>query len=162
MEKMQEKATWKAHWTIKKFLNEQAFAEGKPYAIGEIDHNCLLISGITALWNLVAGLGGTAFSNAAAYIGVGDSSTAAVNTQTGLQASSNKTYQAMNTAYPSVSSQAITFESIFGSGAANYAWNEFVVANSSSGTTCLNRVVSSQGTKPAGQTWTVNVSISLS
>ena len=135
---------------------------GLTYAISEIDHNCLLNAGITALWNLVAGLGGTAFSNAAAYIGMGDSSTAATAAQTNLQAATNKFYQAMNTGYPSVSNQTITYEAIITGANANYAWNEFIVANSSGGTTALNRVVSAQGTKTAGQTWTVNVAITLS
>lgn len=162
MEPIKELATWKAHWTIKKYLNDQAFTEGKPYAVSEIDHNCLLNAGITAAWNLIAGLGGTAFSNAAAYIGVGDSSTAAVATQTNLVAATNKFYQAMNTGYPSVSGSIITFQAIVTGANANYAWNEFVVANGSGGTTALNRVVSAQGTKTSGQTWTVNVQITLS
>ena len=52
---------------------------------------------------------------------------------------------------------------VFGSGDANYSWQEFSVANASSGTgTNLNRKVSNQGTKASGQTWTLDLAITLS
>jgi hypothetical protein len=124
--------------------------------------NCLLNAGITAMWNLVIGAGGTAFDGAHAYIGVGDSSTAATAAQTGLQAGSNKLYAGMFATYPQVSAQTVTFQASFTGALANFAWNEFSVANGSGGTTAINRVVSSQGTKINGQIWTVNVAILLS
>jgi hypothetical protein len=52
---------------------------------------------------------------------------------------------------------------VFGSADANYAWQEFTVANASSGTgKNLNRKVSNQGTKASGQTWTLDLAITLS
>ena len=61
-----------------------------------IEGNILLSEGIGELWDLVCGLGSpTAFSNANAYIGVGDSTTAESAAHTDLQAASNKTYKAM-------------------------------------------------------------------
>ena len=50
----------------------------------------------------------------------------------------------------------------FGSADANHNWNEFAVFNASSGGTMLNRKVSSQGTKASGQTWTLDLAITIS
>ena len=113
--------------------------------------------------DLMCGIGGTAFSNANAYLGVGDSSVAEGATQTDLQASTNKLYKAMSSGFPSRSNQTVTFQSVFGSGDANFAWNEFTVANGSSGSAKnLNRKVSAQGTKTSGQTWTLSLAITFS
>ena len=65
--------------------------------------------------------------------------------------------------YPQRSGTTVTFQSVFGSGDANYAWQEFTVSNASSGTgKNLNRKVSNQGTKASGQTWTVQLQITIS
>ena len=125
-----------------------------------LDGNLLLNAGINVLTNLLAGGGGTAFNNANARIGVGDSTTAEAATQTGLQAATNKTYVAMDASYPTYgTSQQVAFRATFGTGSANYAWQEFTVDN---GTTSLNRKVSAQGTKTSGQTWQVTITITFS
>lgn len=125
-----------------------------------LDGNLLLNAGINVLTNLLAGGGGTAFNNANARVGVGDSTTAEAASQTGLQAATNKTYQAMDASYPTYgTSQQIVFRATFGTSAANYAWQEFTVDN---GTTSLNRKVSAQGTKTSGQTWQVTITITFS
>ncbi|MGD9143016.1 MAG: hypothetical protein PVG61_04130, partial [Dehalococcoidia bacterium] len=62
--------------------------------------------------------------------------------------------------YPTTNPQKVTFKSSFGSGEANYAWNEWVVKNDSS-EVCLNRKVESLGTKSGGS-WTLEVDITLS
>jgi len=161
---LMEKATWRRVWTIRKYANDEAFAQGEPFEVARIDGNLLLNEGIGEMWDLICGLGTpTAFSNANARIGVGDSSTAAAATQTGLQASTNKLYKGMETSYPSRTGQTVTFRAVFGSAEANFAWNEFSIANGASDSAInLNRLVSAQGTKASGQTWTVDVAISLS
>jgi hypothetical protein len=156
---MHDSIKYKTHWTIRKYLDDQAFADDTPYDIAEIDGNLLLNAGITLALQLVIGAGGTTFANANARIGVGDSSTAEAATQTGLVAATNKTYQAAAATYPSVAAQTLTAQAAFGSAAANYAWAEFTLDN---GVTSLNRKVSAQGTKTAGQTWTVTMTITLS
>lgn len=114
----------------------------------EFDQNCLLNEGITALLNLLIGGTETAFSNANSYIGVGDSSTAASASQTGLQATTNKLYKAMTATYPSVSNQTVTFRATFGTGDANFDWNEITVASGDSDSADnLNRKVQAMGTK---------------
>jgi hypothetical protein len=158
-----EKLKYQTHWTIRKYASDADFEAGKHFHVAEIDGNILLNEGIGALLDLLCGLGSpTAFSNANAYIGVGDSSTAESAAHTGLQASTNKLYKAMQASYPSRSGQTVTFRAVFTSAEANWAWNEFTVSNGSSDASVnLNRKVSAQGTKASGQTWTVDVSITL-
>jgi hypothetical protein len=143
-----------------KYLGTVEFDSGEPGG------NLCLNTGIQSWEGYLAGISTPSphvWSNAYAYLGVGDSTTAAAASQTDLQATTNKTYVAMNASYPSQSSQTLTWQSSFGSGSANYAWNEFVVTNSAgTGGTCLNRLVSSQGTKTSGQTWVLSLSISWS
>ena len=102
-----DRINWKPKWIIERFANHDDYLAGKRYSreealtlfgidqITEIDCNLLLNAGITVLLNLLGGIAATAFSNANAYIGVGDSTTAAAAAQTGLQAAANKTYKAM-------------------------------------------------------------------
>lgn len=170
-----EKINWDPKWTIKRFANDADFAAGKPSdvidpvtgkalpAVSEFNGNLLLNEGIAVLLDLACGLASpTAFNNASARIGVGDSSTAASASQTDLQAATNKTYKAMESSYPSRSSQTVTFRSVFGTSDANYSWQEFTVDNGSGEAKTLNRKVSDQGTKASGQTWTVDVAITVS
>ena len=114
----------------------------------EFEHNCLLNEGITALLNLLIGAAETAFSNANAYTGVGDSATAAAAAQTGLLASTNKAYHAMDATYPQVSNQTVTFRSTFASGEANFDWNEATIVSAATDAgDNLNRKVQAMGTK---------------
>jgi len=102
-----------------------------------------------------AGIGAavTPFNNASTYLGVGDSSTAFAASQTDLLAGANKLRKAMDATYPSGPANVITFRATFGTGDANWAWNEWGVFNAASGGTMLNRKVESLGTKTSSQTW---------
>ena len=126
--------------------------------------NCLLYEGINELWALVAGTGATKFDNGNAYVGVGDSSTAADPAQTGLQASTNKKYNAMDTSYPTYgSSQKVTHRATFASGDANFHWQEITVANGNGDASKnLNRKVQDMGTKASGTTWVATLENALS
>lgn len=95
----------------------------------------------------------TAFNNANTYLGVGDSATAFAAGQTDLVAASNKLRKAMDATYPSGAANIITFRSTFGTGDANWAWNEWATFNGAAGGTMLNRKVESLGTKTNTQTW---------
>lgn len=164
MSTVKEHFGWKAEWTIHKYRNELDAELKRAYEISRFGPNLGLNAGITVLLNLLCGTGTpTAYDNADAYLGVGDSTTAAAATQTGLQASTNKTYIGMQTGYPSVSAQTASWQSQFASGDANYAWNEFCLFNASAGGgTALNRLVSAQGTKASGQVWTLTLAITQS
>lgn len=161
---------WKAKWIIEKFVGdfksrEEAIEKGAELLEKlEIEGNLLLNEGINALWTLACGGAETAFNNANSYIGVGDSSTAADATQTGLQATTNKLYKAMDTGYPTYgTAQKATWRSTFGSADANFAWNEVTVANGNSDAAKnLNRKVQSMGTKASGTTWVATLEITLS
>lgn len=158
-----ESAKLTKRWTIRKYADDAAYHAGKPFAIDTFDENLLLNEGITVALQLIGGIAATAFSNANAFLGVGDSAAAEAATQTALQAATNKLYKAMEAGYPSVSGQTITWRSVFTGTEANFAWNEFTVANGNSDTsTNLNRKVSAQGTKTSGQTWTLDLAITLS
>lgn len=155
--------SYTTEWKVTKYASQEAYERGEAYESNDIHGNVLLNAGITLLLNLLIGAGGTDYGNANAYIGVGDDNTAASASQTALQAASNKTWKAMETSYPAVSGQTVTFRSVFASGDANYAWKEFTVVNASSDSgTNLNRKVSDQGTKVSGQVWTVDVAITFS
>lgn len=162
--KVQDKAGHKTKWRILKFADDKAFKEGKHYDIAEIAGNLLLNEGIGEMIDLFCGLGTpTSFANANAYLGVGDSDTAAGATQTGLQAETNKLYKAMATSYPARTDQTVTFRSEFGSSDANFAWKEFTIANGNSDSAKnLNRKVSDQGTKTSGQTWVLELAVTFS
>jgi hypothetical protein len=113
----------------------------------------------------VTGIGTpTLFDNTNAYIGVGDSATAFSSAQTDLQGTS-KTRKGMEASFPDQSQGAnvMRFKASFGTGDANYAWNEWGVFNASTAGTMMNRKVESLGTKTSAQTWefTVDVQINL-
>jgi hypothetical protein len=153
-------------------LNEQTIAvrghilvekfdeEGMPCGQAE-GENLFLTAGINELWSLVIGASSNHFDNTNARIGIGDSSTAAAAGQTDLQAASNKTYKAMDASYPNTpAAGAVQFKATFGSAEANYAWQEFVVKQNTSAI-CIDRGVASLGTKAAGTTWVVTVTLTI-
>ncbi|WP_305046337.1 hypothetical protein [Geoalkalibacter sp.] len=158
-----EKIAYRPKWVISKFADDAAFAAGQAYARHEIDGNLLLNEGIALMLDLLIGAGGTALSNANARLAVGDSATAEGAAQTGLQAATNKLYKAVEAGYPQRSGQTVTWRAVFGASDANFAWQEFSVANGASDAAVnLNRKVSNQGTKASGQTWTLDLQITLS
>jgi len=153
---------YRPKWKITKFADAAAYAANNPYEVSEFDGNLLLTEGITRLMNLLIGGGGTAFDNANARIGVGDDATAAAAAQAGLLAATNQDYVGMETGYPSLAGQTVTFRAVFDGATGNYAWNEFTVDNGAVAGENLNRKVSAQGTKASGQTWTVDLQITFS
>lgn len=160
---MKDTIHYKSIWKITKYADDEAFRRGLPYGVSEFEGNLLLNEGIAEFLKLMIGDTATAFSNANAYLGVGDSSTAAAATQTALQASTNKLYKGMASGYPQIVDQTITFRAEFISDEANFSWNEFTAANGNSDSAKnLNRKVSAQGTKASGQTWTLDLSITFS
>ena len=172
-----ENGKWHCKWRVEKFFDtdEHEIAGKIPDEVFEDEGNLLMNGGVSCLWEALLGNGtGTAaqtltyFNNGNAYIGVGDSSTAAAATQTDLQAASNTTRQGMASTYPQHTdgiisgSQTITFQAVFGSGSANYTWAEWGIFNGSSGGRMLNRAVSAMGTKASGSTWTITATITIS
>jgi len=158
-----EKAKWRARWLITRYRDQEDYEAGRSYSSSIVEQNLLLNEGIQLMLDLLIGAGGTAFTNATSYLGVGDSSTAAAATQTALQASTNKAYVGMESTYPSRSNQTLSFRAIFDGDTGNFDWEEFTVANSNSDAGVnLNRKVDSQGTKAAGQIWTLDLTVTIS
>lgn len=150
-------------WVIRRYADQGAYKRGEAYDVSRFDGNVLLNEGIQLLEDLLIGAGGTVYNNANARLGVGDSNTAESASQTGLQAATNKTYKAMESGYPSRTSQTVTWRAVFGADDANYNWREFTVVNAADDTGAnLNRKVSDQGTKAQGQVWTLDLEITIS
>ena len=175
MSRIEDAGKLHSEWVVRRYESEEAFRRGdKPQdqidtktgriLPGEehVPRNLLLNEGIAELLLLLTGGTATAFDNANAYLGVGDSSASAVATQTGLQAATNKFYSAMEATYPQISAQSITWRAVFGNSEANFQWNEFTVANGNSDAADnLNRKVQDLGTKTVG-TWTLDLTITFS
>lgn len=162
MSAIHEKPVYKTQWVIRKYDDAHLFETNRPYEVVVVDGNMLLNEGIGALLALLTGAAETAYSEANARLGVGDSSAAEAASQTDLQAATNKTYKPMAATYPLLAGQTVTFRAVFGSADANYAWNEFCVDNGGTALKTLNRKVSNQGMKVSGQTWTLDVAITFS
>lgn len=164
-----DRLEWIARWRVEKregiYVAGVGLERETPYETLEVEGNLLVYGGASALWERLIGTGVAAFSNALAQIGVGDSSAAEAATQTDLQASTNKTWKAMDATYPShtdgtvIGSRDIIFQSTFIDTDANYAWAEFGI-RVSTGTRLLNRKVQALGTKTTGS-WTLTCTLTL-
>ncbi len=104
----------------------------------------------------------TFFDNSNAYLGVGDSNSAYGATQTDLQAATNKLRKAMEASYPQLSSNVMTFRSLFGTSDANFDWEEWGLFNAASAGVMLNRKVESLGTKANTQSWQLTTDVTVS
>jgi hypothetical protein len=170
---MQEAFRWHVVWNVEKRAGNWTgaqIADGEaPDPYERLDHvgNVLTEGGASAIWHhLVGGNSVTAFDPSNAHIGVGDDNTAEVATQTNLQAAANKHYQLVDSVQHTDGTNAaaatVTFTATFGANDANFAWNEWGIFNSASAGRMLNRKAETLGTKTAGTSWTLSVTITLS
>ena len=105
----------------------------------------------------------TTFSSTGARLGVGSASTAFAASQTNLQDPFADSRKAMDTGYPTRSSQTITWKATWTASEAVGGWNEVAVFNqsvSASGT-MLIRDVQDLGDKPSSQAWTLTWSATI-
>lgn len=103
----------------------------------------------------------TAYNNANAFLGSGDSTTAFAATQTDLQAASNKVRIAMSATFPTRATNVLSFRSLFDTGDANWAWQEWGLFNASTAGTMFSRKVESLGTKTSAQQWQLSCDITI-
>jgi hypothetical protein len=181
MEKTNDRIGWNAKWQIDKFQDPTgniaaALQGGLPtqaaqyyfadeYLCSEtIDANLALNEGLGELIDLICGLGTpTKWDNTNARLGVGDSSATETASQTGLQATTNKTFKAMDATWPQRTNQTVEWRATFGSSEANHGWQEYTVVNAASDSgKNLNRKVADKGTKASGETWTMSLQITFS
>ncbi|WP_157184374.1 hypothetical protein [Nocardia niigatensis] len=140
--------------------------------------NLMTTAGLNLLTQLFEGAGGNAFNHTDAIVGVGSSSTAALVGDTALGGNGSTTtayYQQADTSYPTQSNGLITCYCTFGSGNANFAWNEWCLGDGSGGITAggtlasvatgvvmINHKIASLGTKTSGASWTAQCTITES
>jgi hypothetical protein len=130
-------------------------------------HNMFMrATGRKRLWERLTGLGTpTLFDATNAKLGVGDSLTAVAETQTDLQAATNKLRKGMAATYPSIESSPndhkLDLRSDFISGEAEFTWNEAATFNAAAAGDMFNRGLfsPSPGLKPSGQVWTLSTTL---
>jgi hypothetical protein len=151
-----------------------------PYEDTDWLENLLTIGGASIQWQTLIGNGTataaqplTFYNNGNARLAVGDSSTAAADTQTNVQAVTNKLANAMDATYPlhtdstgTAGSKSVAFRSTFATTDANFAWNEWALLNGALGggnTRMLNRAAGAGllGTKVSSATWVLTATLSL-
>lgn len=174
--KMHSGVKFSTRWTIERYhdkdntvnrLSQQGLSRAEiedlghvPYDVSIIKGNLFVDVGIGDLWDLTTGSATRpdAYSNGSAYLGVGSSNAAASAADTGLDGT-DKDFQGMDATYPIRTGTAVAWKSTFGSGSANFQWEEFAVVNGTNDTdgNILNRKVTAQGTKSAGQTWVLTL-----
>jgi len=128
----------------------------------EVKGNIFLTEGVNFIWVCLSqGSCSPPFNNSNSYIGVGDGDQEANASQTGLQGT-NKYYKRVDSGYPTVSGNKITFRATFGSDEANFSWKEWTVANGASDNAVnINRKVKYLGDKESGSTWVLMVELSI-
>ena len=162
MIKLKDKGTFKKRWTIERFASQADFEKGNCYKKSVVNHNILVNEGINELWTLICAATGIRYDNTNAFliVGTGVGAANAADTQATFTEGVTK---AMEDGYPTYGTdQKATWRSVFAAGDANQAWAEFGVMNASTGEQLLNRLVSAQGTKTAGQVWQLTFTITLS
>jgi len=166
---LKEKITGTCKITIEKYKTPDAeqIKNLKPYEVVEETfpwelEDVFLNQGINAIWTLVCGGSETPFNSSNAHICVGDGDDTEDASQTGPQGT-NYTYLDMDDGYPQYgSNQKAVFKATADGNTANHGWQEFLVANGdTTSAKHINRKVSDKGTKPSGETWVVQVELSL-
>ncbi len=147
-----------------------------PYDTSEVLGNLITNGGWGRLLTLAIGGGGTAYDATHTRIGVGTGTAGASGNDTSLGGTGSVGAQynlvsgagtATNgTGTSGTGSATLAFAATFGTGDANFHWQEFCVdQGTASGTaavaTLLNHKISDQGTKVSGQTWTATVTFSF-
>jgi hypothetical protein len=130
--------------------------------VREVRGNVFLNEGIEFIWKAVTGQTGLTYFGSNSCIGVGDGTTPADPSQTGLTGT-NKLYKQVDSGYPKISGTSVIFQATFGGDEANYSWEEWSVANGCGDEYVnLNRKAEALGTKAPGTTWILQVTLTIS
>lgn len=150
-----------------------------PYSVEEYPGNILVTNGLGNLTNLFTGGGGSVVSTARGFLAVGDSSTGELAANSDLAAATNKYYNVLDSVTrvtTTVTNDAVQVQSTYGTSAANFAWAEWVLGSSTSGTITnattlagiatgafiINRKTAVMGTKASGASWVFTAKITFS
>jgi hypothetical protein len=164
---------WRVTTTLDKYdgqwTQEQILAGEAAHALAEsktTHGNLLTIGGASALWERLIGTAVTSFGSP--YLGVGDSTTAAAQSQTDLQAATNKTRFSATASHTDSTSSAgaltLTIVGTADTSTANHRWREWAVFNASTTGRMLNRKVEDLdgGTaKTSAQSWQLTITLAL-
>lgn len=171
-----EPATWHCHLTVAKYWADDPELRGTPYEVFENEGNILVCGGVSNIWQYVIGNGTattaqtlTYFNSTTAAVGVGDSTTAAADTQTDLQAATNKLRVGMNAGYPdhtpgtTSAAKTIRYRSTFDTTQANWSWQEAGIFNSATAGVgrMLNRKVTDMGTKTSASSFQITFDLTI-
>jgi len=160
---------WKTEWYVYKFSDEDgeladelhsglpisiAKNSGRYIGLTKVEDNCALATGVHSFWDHWLGVVSAPFTNATAYIVVGDGITTPASTQTG-PAGTTYVYQKADAGYPYRDAETVHVRATFGSAAANFYWKEFCIANGNSTSSVhYNRQLYDIGiAKKAGETF---------
>ncbi|MCJ7455824.1 hypothetical protein MUP07_03655 [Candidatus Bathyarchaeota archaeon] len=169
---------WQPTWYVFKFrdpeniiarqlwagMTEESVIKKFPSALYEaplrMPGNLLLNEGIDEIFLLIASTGATLYNNANARMGVGNGTTPASPSQTGLQGASTA-FKAMDATYPQVGTQKGIWRSSFGAAEANFAWEEMTIDNGSVRNRNLCRKVQAMETKTSDVTWVARLDVTI-
>lgn len=160
-------------WRVKTTLEKYATPNGEPvdgltpYEVVHRHGNLLMFGGASALFHrLTGGVAVTAFDNTNSNVGVGDGVTAVAATQIDLQGG-NKFRKPVDATYPQHTdgvvsgSASAVFRATFATTDANFAWAEWGIFNAAAAGRMLNRKLDSFGTKTAGTSWVLTITLTL-
>jgi len=121
--------------------------------------NIILDGGATVILQLLTGVSGVnPYNNAYAQICVSNNNSTPSPSQTNLGGTQSACLP-MNSGYPTVSGNTVTFQATAGTSQANFCWYMWGLFN---GVTYLNAVQVNMGTKTNVETWTITVQLQVS
>lgn len=169
---LQDRAGWLCRLRVEDFPDDDLSAS--PLRVVEAS-NLLMHGGASLLWACARGAGTATAGQALTYldaanaaIGAGNGTAAAAATQTDLQGAS-RLRRGMNSTYPQHSdgtgagAHQIIFQATFGTGDANFDWQEVSLHNSATDATgrMVNRIVQNIGVKTSSISRVATMTLTL-
>jgi len=155
--KNKEKLNWLPKWKVTKYNK----GESTPYEVNEFDGNLLTNEGMNHLWKIICGDAVDDLETAPVLI-VGTGSGAAT-TSDDENTFTAGVKEGMEAGYPTFGTdQKANWKASYDGDTANQSWQEFGLLTKTTDGVLINRKVSDQGTKVSGQTWELELEITLS
>lgn len=151
--------------TITKYIDEDHYLAGKPFAVVRTRPNEIMYSGASAVWQMMTGTWTDSVFGSTAAIGVGDGSGGG-RTLTDLTGG-NKKRKGMSGSYPEHHpdnddlATRVKYRSLFTGGEANFQWREWGIFNQVAGGQILNHEVQNNGRKRSGMVWDMLVEVKI-
>lgn len=146
---------------VEKYEVVDGVVAAEPYEVLDSEPNLFLTEGVTNLWELATGQGGTTWADGNARLAVGSDLTPATVGETTLRAETGRVL-VDPTGGVVISGNAVTYTGTFGTGAANSVWGEVGVTTAGTGGIFLNRLVQNFGEKTSSAQWILQLTLSIS